>query len=107
MQPGRELDALIAEKVMGWVVDGDGEIFHGGVYLMDLNQWRPSTDIGCAWRVVNRMRELDYSLNISVGAYCHVAVDIHWDGKYYESAPSAICNAALHRLEMESRRKAA
>lgn len=57
MKAGRELDALVAEKVMGWEVwgfDGDPgpcrESSEGYIW-----SWRPSTDIKAAWEVVERL----------------------------------------------------
>lgn len=60
MNPGRELDALVAEKVMGWrhwessyavgpkphwiTPDGDSRV-----------EWSPSTDIAAAWEVVDKL----------------------------------------------------
>jgi hypothetical protein len=69
MEPGRELDRLIAEKVMGWSpVKGDPSSFenpsefqdewmsrHAGVW-----QWLPaySTDIAAAWEVVEKLKTI-------------------------------------------------
>lgn len=58
MKAGRELDALVAEKVMGWM-DGDGvglRVADGEVInSMDCRPWSPSTDIAAAWEVVEKM----------------------------------------------------
>lgn len=45
---GRELDALVAEKVMGWAPGAD---FAAATY------WSFSTNIADAWHIVERMRE--------------------------------------------------
>jgi hypothetical protein len=69
---GRELDALVAERVMGWQVDTDKE----GYWCNDAGWtgwlvpeseadaryeqdrcWRPSTDITAAWQVVEHIKE--------------------------------------------------
>lgn len=44
MEPGRELDALVAANVFGW---------HYGTYHPELRHY--STDISAAWEVVDRM----------------------------------------------------
>ena len=80
MEAGRELDALVAEKVMGgYVVNPDamanvGEIWYwlhpkdgvlcGMPYKVgkmkkwdhQWHRWKPSTDIAAAWQVVEHMR---------------------------------------------------
>jgi hypothetical protein len=62
----RELDALVAEKVMGWheaqttfnglwwCVEGDGSYF--GRRQARVSEWHPSTNIADAWQVVEKMR---------------------------------------------------
>lgn len=62
--PGRELDALVAEKVMGWR-PWSGGYYYGsadGQVMVCLHEndgmaryWSPSTDIAAAWRVVERL----------------------------------------------------
>jgi len=69
VKAGRELDALIAEKVMGWTPcyhdddvvvawrDENGyEKFFTDPTQSD-NEWSPSTDMNDAWVVVERLRE--------------------------------------------------
>ena len=69
MEAGRELDALVAEKVMGWhrVHDGLNERWADvngyGAYVNRGDGtpppgmfWSPSTDIAAAWQVVEHMR---------------------------------------------------
>ena len=64
MKPGRELDALVAEHVMGWKLSADGSEWLDAdeVYIEDAKYWRiggnddilpwsPSTDIAAAWQV--------------------------------------------------------
>lgn len=77
LQAGPELDALIAERVMGWVkVEWDGVYYWRdpaiddshtgrvadsrssvGDLLEDLKPWSPSTDIAAAWEVVEKLCE--------------------------------------------------
>lgn len=63
MSAGRELDAIVAEKVMGFIPVGPGE------YWNSLVKWRTdrdyfeecqefSTDIAAAWQVVERLQSL-------------------------------------------------
>ncbi len=79
----RELDALVAEKVMGWQVLTPDETEHleevndcmvvvhpnpyGVMRYVEKSynyygyvEWHPSTDIAAAWQVVERMRELGW-----------------------------------------------
>lgn len=59
MEPGRELDCWVAEKVMGWINvnketgTGDKPNYHGfyGVKIPNF-----STDIAAAWEIVEHMR---------------------------------------------------
>lgn len=120
MPAGAEMDAMIAEEVMGWhlVVEedtnwkrywhddenhyqhmaakdgdnyGDGEDFH-------LIFWHPSQSILWAWDVVER---LDSSFSL---ARAWLLEDANWKGYSFwvggvsafgETAPLAICRAAL------------
>jgi len=81
LEAGRELDALVAEKVMGWredayhywgapgssstlwVVAGSTEDHHGNTV------WSPSTDIVAAWKVLRCLASL------RIGADRHPARD--------------------------------
>jgi hypothetical protein len=79
MKPGRSLDALVAEKVMGWRVWPEDRTAHEwdqflpwprgvitahglvvirsdshNIWTSD-KRWSPSTDIAAAWEVVNAM----------------------------------------------------
>jgi hypothetical protein len=115
MPEGEELDALIAERVMGWHIaeehgrkawySADGRYQRGmknGDYFEDdedlhLLNWHPSQSILWAWEVVEK-------LTLSVVPY----EDGRWhaaDGKgivaYGETAPLAICRAALLIIERD------
>lgn len=77
MNAGRELDAVVAEKVMGWkrvVVPKDYDGLNAGVTLLPSTSiaigWAPkgayqlwhfcplySTDIAATWRVVEKLKE--------------------------------------------------
>jgi len=108
MKPGRELDALVAEKVMGWKTnwlktDWWEEINpnthrHKGL----VKDFKPSTDIAAAWEVVEKMFERG---GCEIGCYGSKS-----GGKWFEvivitmngevkvtahTAHEAICKAAL------------
>ena len=119
MGPGPELDALVAEKVMGWRLVDD--MYHYKLLLQESGTWRetstkelrelhpncvwkncqrdfrPSTDISAAWEVVEKMAKDDFYIEIYRDS-CGWAVLF---GGYVpqasdkETAPHAICLAAL------------
>ncbi len=118
MKAGRELDALVAEKVMGW--SDVGEITIGmTVYVAG---HRPegeqtvvpsySTDIAAAWTVVERMRELGWRMLLEnwVSSDDAYAAFFHPQDRYRygnhigvtdDTAPVAICRAALRAVGVE------
>lgn len=83
LKAGRELDALVAEKVMGWVHYGnwwhdpkqkdDSGLVKNGMKMMcrkddikpthnddgDNIGWHPSSDISDAWEVVEKFKNVD------------------------------------------------
>lgn len=86
LKPGRELDALVAEKVMG------GEL-------------RPySTDISAAWEVVEKYKWAEPELRYSDEQHCWV-FSLHKASGYPnecgDTAPHAICLAALRAVGYE------
>lgn len=107
---GRELDALIAERVMGWTsVHYDGPTDRarykwlgippdGRTYQTEVRYF--STDIAAAMEVVERLREQGYGVvmadNMGKPPW---NVDVVATAKVYEgdadSLPLAICRAAL------------
>ena len=119
MKPGRELDALAAEKVMGWrkkTFPGGGGGFTAWVdeneKVMKLisnstmsetcyrcDYFRPSTDIAAAWEVVEKMSEQwpQYQLaKIEDGWSVMWGFDGYgWPEATGKTAPEAICKAAL------------
>ena len=87
MEAGRELDALVAEKIMGWQLRdsmtdeivtedsdyreaayNDGWHWDGRGGRLEAWQWQPSIDIVAAWEVVERLCELP-SVGIIIKAY--------------------------------------
>ena len=111
VKPGRELDALVAEKVMGlrfvWrsqLTDHYG--YNAGVWTiptkwgtMDLTEEPPrySTDIAAAWEVVEKMREDGFLVALYRSAGAWIADTNPGYGKS-DTAPHAICLAALRAV---------
>lgn len=117
LEPGREIDCLIAEKIMGWkVIEGS---YINSVYIVGDDDYKEigscnfSTDISAAWEVVEKMKELHYDtaelyrftdnkwLVKFVCSYgpCpyHNNPENTWHGSSVtaQTAPEAICKAAL------------
>jgi hypothetical protein len=57
---GPDLDVLVAEKVMGWKRSNDENYS-----LMASSHWSPSTDIAAAWQVAEKIKSLDWQVEIS------------------------------------------
>lgn len=111
MNPGRELDALVAEKVMGWRL---GE--HLG---MKRNVWKLpegqklngldwcnepplySTNIAAAWEVIEKLNICIEVLRVKeaqTGSWQYVASTV--SGRTIaDAAPHAICLAALKAVD--------
>lgn len=105
MKPGRELDALVAEKVMGWSPVGDE--FDGAEFAAFLDAHPYSTDIAAAWEVFEK---------IQPAAICHAKFggknklpewvvarpdDMGDEIATAPTAPHAICLAALNAVGVE------
>lgn len=115
-QPSRELDARIAERLFGW------EHHVAKLPAGDLHCWRLpevpgqpgrvlklledlpafSTDIACAWRVVERMRELGYDFELHRHRMLSGArfskPRLEPELRSSKTDPHAICLAALEAL---------
>jgi len=96
----RELDALVAETVMGWEqVAPDSIWWQVGQRLIEAPPF--STDIGAAWQMVEHMRRRRRFVQITCPVGDEIAVDIEGpngetlESSWAESAPLAICRAAL------------
>jgi hypothetical protein len=108
MKAGRELDALVAERVMGWYNVGRGYLFGnddswGGDNpqtpdkgIQDLPHY--STDIKAAWEVVERVSAV---YQIKVGSdktafawWCEIG-EGDWRSIGQPTAALAICKAVL------------
>jgi len=85
MKPGRELDALIAEKVMGWSWGIIGDLIPAY-----------STDISAAWEVVEEMGDcLHLRQHGEQGEWEAWFCGYPNSKAHGETAPEAICKAAL------------
>lgn len=112
LKPGRELDALVAEKVMWWHkyedsnpkatirTIGDTEDhkckFCGSFEGHDIKPY--STSIEAAWEVVEKLIESDDWVDFSL----EYEPTFKWSANeiiYGETAPHAICLAALRAVE--------
>ncbi|QUL57546.1 hypothetical protein KDC22_14345 [Paenibacillus tritici] len=123
MEPGPELDKLIAEHVMGWsiyrfdkdvpercyymLVDKsfdpvvDGGYWNAGERKTEEEAWndnRPfSTDISAAWEVLNKVIEMGMEINVGFYQKWDCALDYRgtqWN-EQADTAPEAICKTAL------------
>ena len=125
------IDKQIAEKVMGWkyfshqdyacdtgailpfVSDDCGErslCVFTQVSPYESSKFNPSINIADAWLVVEKMRELGYSINIEAqqkGKWrCNIIlIGNEWTTRIEtadeDAAPMAICLAALSALEVK------
>lgn len=105
MKPGRELDALIAEKVMGFDPNSTDSLrtllyhsYPGGHFPCY------STNIACAWEVVEKMSPRDDKFEISKyknGLYEATFRYFEAEWSEAETAPHAICLAALKAVGID------
>lgn len=126
MQAGAEMDLLVAQKVMGWDPENEGNNSDLNPYFFDNGKWwagttareehavywSPSTNIAHAWEVVERLRPLgepcvyilapeDREVFGTWGAMVsdEVTADAIGGIGYGATAPLAICRAALYALQ--------
>ena len=110
MEPGRELDALIAEKVMGLHITKESrhtdcpvyDIQDAGRFFAPISPY--STSIAAAWEVVEKVADpWVWSLSNYHGEWESelTRIDIDHQGVYASAptAPLAICHAALKAIE--------
>jgi len=118
MKPGRELDALVAEKVLGCHLERYQDALrprenitcgcrprkHGDM----LNLWPYSTNIEAAWLVVEEMHGRGLTVQIIAGEqffHCDIAPHPAESGviasESADTAPHAICLAALKAVGHE------
>lgn len=105
MKPGRELDLLVAEKVMGFIARKTSA---GESYFEDKEGTLPgyyiphySTQISAAWEVVEKMKEeylWEMAWNHALKAWtCY----LNGEGSKSDTAPHSICLAALKAKGVE------
>lgn len=113
MKAGRELDALVAEKVMGWTDARVGIRSQRRFHREELptpvdvgpdEEWSPSTDIAAAWEVVAKFqmvyvyRAAKDLPNLKIGQWEALFSPDAGERALYgvaDTAPLAICKAAL------------
>jgi len=104
----RELDAQVAEKVMGWKKLGEWR--YSWENAEGTHVWLPlfGKEMSAAWLVVEKMREQDYDVTIAVRPKleygCRIAPRCEFNTpsvifKSAPTAPEAICLAALKAVE--------
>jgi hypothetical protein len=104
MKAGREMDELVATKVMGW---HKGESWGGtdwftkdNEYAESVFKWNPSEIIADAWQVVEKLRsEFDY-ISLEIFPSVHYCIIDELEVRA-ETAPEAICKAALLVMGVE------
>lgn len=126
MKAGRDLDALIAEKAMGWTKRVSADHTQSSIRAFRsfgvIYAWRDknrremgldvplySTDIAAAWEVVEHLRSQGIAVTIStMGPRVNTSAHITYaDGRRSErlhwgnSGPHAICLAALEAVGVE------
>lgn len=96
MPAGREMDYLIAEKVLELSILKDGT----GILLpIDLQVKNYSTDIAAAWGVVEKFPTMSLTFR---GKYWFCDLNqVDFDYTQADTAPLAICRAALLTLVEE------
>jgi len=119
LEPGSELDRLVAEKVMGWKQGPDFWVSYEGIIHLSAGEvspghivyreapWSPSSDIAEAWSVVEKLVNLGWLVNLlspwKGNATQHWTCYAERQGKSGweklkaagDSAPLTICRAAL------------
>jgi Phage ABA sandwich domain len=130
LEVGRDLDALIAEKVMGWkwcaspntfkpgrpwrrwlaepyrnmpVWDGVTEMPIDGLFDEESNVLYYSTDIAAAWEVVEKMKQRGFGFWVA-GDECwfqHPFAPLNRTSATSTSIPLAICRAALKAISAQ------
>lgn len=99
LQPGPELDRMIAVEVMGWdlVEIPAGTRIGNDPFGAMLKDWSPSTNIAHAWEVVRKFKEQGFCVKESDMSCLALYVDEA--GKVITgecaTAPRAICICAL------------
>ena len=111
----RQIDAMAAERVMGWVVHHrNTALYYPADYNIStkpasaISEWRPTTSIADAWQLVEKMRADDYDVQVTARRWTTTCYIERYESIAAvitnESAPLAITIAAL--LAVEKKEKA-
>jgi hypothetical protein len=100
LKPGREMDALVAERVFGWkrLRNQVGWYRDGDKSTWNMREPRFSTDISAAWTIVEKLKGMEPEIEWSdeIHAWCVVFYKSKIDSATLgDTAPLAICKAAL------------
>jgi hypothetical protein len=90
----RERDALVAEKVMGFVVHPHGGVWDGKNPATYRTDFHPSTDISAAWEVVEKFKNGPRD-DAYHSFYDNATMSI------YAITPERICLAALKAVGVD------
>ena len=115
MQAGREMDALIAEKTMGLILDSDNP-FLANIVVFEANtgentghtQNLPhySTEMAAAWEVWEWLKTQYHEINFTwCKGVCYLTIFEHGNcilGADAETFPLAICRSALKALGVQA-----
>ena len=105
MEAGREMNELIAEKIMGWIkynpnisteYNFDGWFIKcpdGLGLCVESDDWSPSTDMTAAWQVVEKM-DMPFYLERKDDWFAMFGDELDYSANA-DTAPLAICRAAL------------
>ena len=91
MKAGREIDALIAEKVMGW--PKNSVVWYIDDKPFRISDFSPSTQIADAWLVVEKIKRENLQIVWDIDGW--FVSSIYADTGFAPTAPLAICLAAL------------
>ncbi len=115
-EAGRELDALVAAKVMGRpkFQPGKGPVAQRPLEELSMRMYADripvphySAEIGAAWQVVERMRALGWEVVVDTRSGKWLVQFLSSDGRQHSAAsadlaPLAICRAAIAALNAAS-----
>lgn len=119
----RKIDRLVAEKVMGWRLksfpgegggfsawlNDDGKIIkyenNCTLHAQPYDFWKPTTNIADAWQVVKEFYEKGDKVTVTntLGGNwcCYISTGLGQFSAIAETAPLAICLAALKACDIE------
>lgn len=130
MKPGADLDALVAQKVMGWkwqaipqhihIVDGGSQFEKDGKFLMPENSYFPphevgqgrlfyqavapaySTSLEAAWKVVEKLQTIYEKFNVEFSCGIYTCRFPNGVVSSEITFPLAVCLGGLGVMEREN-----